>query len=113
LSKVCNFIAIHVYNRVVAENDNDQRDHEEENVDVHESLEELLGCHELIINDFLDGILLIESHVFFRLNHHFSQIKIIENKFLVGVRVIQFLPNDHVLEIHEGVLDGYVFFNFR
>lgn len=55
--------------------DNDQkRDDKEQDVENQQSNKEYKSSHELVIDDFLDSVLLIKLYILFWLNHQLGQV---------------------------------------
>lgn len=85
LSEIGYNVAILVHIRVVRENDQNYWQHEKQDITKHQSCEESLSCHKLVIDNLLNGILLIESHIVFILDHELCQIKVVEYELLILV----------------------------
>ena len=96
---------------LVVENNDDNWDHEEEHVEHHQSPEEHFRGRELVVYDLLDCILLVEIYVLgVVLDHHVGQVLVVEHEFrsfvLQGILiVVQFLSDNHVLEVQVSMLD--------
>lgn len=104
LSKVADNVAVSAHVGIVIEDNDEQGTDEEQDVEDHQFNEKLLCRLKLVVDNLLDGILLVKLNVLLRLDHQLRQVELVENKSAVGTGLGYLFSDDHVLEVHEAVL---------